>query len=181
MPSPNSPANTAAPDDTVIPSGTYVLITGALGSLRAHLVSNFAKRDDVRLRLLESVTCIVYNAWTISAKRPIAGFEAQFEIMGNLLYMSSEIAALRPRDYKTRFVFVSSIAVKDTAHVLEERVTIEAVLPNGYSDAKWAYELVLDRTLYKASLTLNITCTIVDLSEVTDAPHAIYNIDNPIR
>jgi acyl transferase domain-containing protein/acyl carrier protein/NAD(P)-dependent dehydrogenase (short-subunit alcohol dehydrogenase family)/SAM-dependent methyltransferase len=258
MPSPDSPANTAAPDDTVMqapatfearaaaiehyvqrmahrfscpapalsqaskrPSGTCVLITGASGSLGAHLVSNFAERDDVRSviclnrphsgdaqthqlkslisrgillsakglaklqtlegdmtqpmlglprevyqRLLESVTCIVHNAWTMSAKRPIAGFEAQFEIMGNLLCMSSEIAALRPRDCKTRFVFVSSIAVvghypmwKDTAHVPEERVAIEAVLPNGYGDAKWACELVLDRTLHKASPTLNMTCS----------------------
>ncbi|THY39031.1 hypothetical protein D6C98_10161 [Aureobasidium pullulans] len=182
---------------------------------------------EVYQRLLESVTCIVHNAWTISAKRPIAGFEAQFEIMGNLLCMSSKIAALRPRDCKIRFVFVSSIAVvghypmwKDTAHVLEERVAIEAVLPNGYGDAKWAYELFatssirvrqiagsrksgywnpMEHTsfLWKSSQMLkaipnlrgllswtpvdDVAGTVVDLSEVTDAPHAIYNIDNPIR
>ncbi|KAI5241808.1 polyketide synthase [Aureobasidium subglaciale] len=284
------------------PSGTCVLITGASGSLGAHLVSNLAERDDIKSviclnrphggdpqthqlkslisrgillsakgltklqtfegdmtqpmlglpretyqRLLESVTCIVHNAWTMSAKRPIAGFEAQFEIMGNLLRMASEIAGLRPRDCKTRFVFVSSIAVvghypiwKDTPQVPEERVAIEAVLPNGYGDAKWACELVLDRTLQKASPTLtcfypdqfatssirvgqiagsrksgywnpmehtsflwkssqmlnaipnlqgllswtpvdDVAGTVGDLSELTTSPHAIYNIDNPIR
>lgn len=206
------PSTTPLHSDTN-PSGACVLVTGASGSLGAHLISNLVERDDIssvicmnrphkgdpqtfQLKslisrgilvsakglaklstfegdmtrpmlglpevtyqsLLQNVTCIVHNAWTMSAKRPIAGFEPQFEIMGNLISMASDIAASRSRDRKVRFVFVSSIAVvghypiwKGTPHVPEEQVTIDAVLPNGYGDAKWACELALERTLHKVS------------------------------
>ena len=118
--------------------------------------------EDIYTSLLKSVTCIVHNAWTMSAKRPIAGFEAQFRIMGNLVALASDIVPRRFVGEKLHFLFVSSIAVvghypqwKATPHVPEERVSIEAVLPNGYGDAKWACELALDRTLHKVCLSVS--------------------------
>ncbi|KAL9083514.1 MAG: hypothetical protein Q9165_008495 [Trypethelium subeluteriae] len=106
--------------------------------------------------LVDSATCVVHNAWTMSATRPIAGFENQLHIMSKLLTLARDIASCRPPGWKTGFFFVSSIAVvgqyptwKGTPHVPEDRVPIEAVLPNGYGDAKWACELALDRTLHK--------------------------------
>lgn len=35
--------------------------------------------------LLESTTHILHNAWAMSIKRPVQGFEAQFRIMRNLI------------------------------------------------------------------------------------------------
>ncbi|OTB07889.1 hypothetical protein M426DRAFT_19442 [Hypoxylon sp. CI-4A] len=105
--------------------------------------------------LVDTVTHIVHNAWLMNAKWPLRNFEAQFQIMKNLLSLSREISIRHPSTRVT-FQFVSSIATvgyrpiwSGKSIVPEERMTIESVLPTGYGDAKYVCERMLDETLHK--------------------------------
>jgi malonyl CoA-acyl carrier protein transacylase/nucleoside-diphosphate-sugar epimerase len=111
-----------------------------------------AARQDI----IGSVTHIVHNAWLMSAKRSLKGFESQFHIMRNMLDLASDISSQRPPGSKVTFQFISSIAVvghyplsKQTVHVPEQPMYVEDILPNGYGDAKYICELMLDETLHK--------------------------------
>jgi thioester reductase-like protein/acyl carrier protein len=108
--------------------------------------------------LLGSVTHLIHNAWPMSAKRPLSGFESQFRVFRNLLDFACGVAARRPESFKFNFEMVSSIGVvgrygldnpQQVTKVPEDRVDIDSVLPNGYGEAKWGCELMLDRTLHK--------------------------------
>ena len=105
--------------------------------------------------LVRTVTHICHNAWPMSGKRPVKGFEGQFQVMRNLLDLAWDIACQRDTKHKVSFQLVSSIAT--VGHypiwtgeriVPEERMTIDSVLPNGYGDAKYVCELMLDDTLH---------------------------------
>ncbi|KAI1465201.1 uncharacterized protein F4812DRAFT_466638 [Daldinia caldariorum] len=106
--------------------------------------------------IVDKVTHIVHNAWLMNAKYPLRNFEAQFQIMKNLLNLSREISIRRIPGTKVTFQFISSIAAvghrpiwSGEPIVPEERMTIESVLPTGYGDAKYICELMLDKTLHK--------------------------------
>lgn len=106
--------------------------------------------------LLNTVTHIIHNAWPMTGKRPLSGMESQFQVMRNLIDFSRDISSRRPKGFTLSFQFISSIAVvghyplwSGNAVVPEERVTIESVLPNGYGDAKFICERMLDETLHK--------------------------------
>ncbi|KAH7139674.1 hypothetical protein B0J13DRAFT_66577 [Dactylonectria estremocensis] len=110
--------------------------------------------------LVGSVTHLIHNAWPMSAKRPLAGFESQFQVMRNLIDLGTAVVARRPESFKFSFQMVSSIGVvghyglgngEERTYVPEERSSIGSVLPNGYSDAKWGCERMLDETLHKHS------------------------------
>lgn len=111
-------------------------------------------------RLVSSVTHLVHNAWPMSAKRALAGFESQFQVMRNLIDFASDAVSRRPNGFKFSFQMVSSIGVvgeyglgngEKKTIVPEEKVGIDSVLPNGYSDAKWGCERMLDETLHEHS------------------------------
>lgn len=108
--------------------------------------------------LTSSVTHLIHNAWPMSAKRAVTGFEPQFQIMRNLIDFSSTIASRNPTTFKFTFQMVSSIGVVGhyklnstdaVTKVPESHVDIDSVLPNGYGDAKWCCERMLDATLHK--------------------------------
>ncbi|KAM4057312.1 starter unit:ACP transacylase in aflatoxin biosynthesis domain-containing protein [Hirsutella rhossiliensis] len=112
--------------------------------------------------LAGSVTHLVHNAWPMSVKRPLAGFESQFQVMRNLIDLARDAASRRPESFKFSFQLVSSISVvghygtaghsgsiSDRITVPEQRMNIDAVLPTGYSDAKWGCERMLDETLHQ--------------------------------
>ena len=106
--------------------------------------------------LLSTVTHVVHNAWLMSAKLPLKGFEVQFQIMRNMIDLARDISCRRPSGSQVTFQFISSIATvghyplwTKSVHVPEERMTIDSVLPNGYGDAKYVCELMLDATLHK--------------------------------
>lgn len=113
-------------------------------------------------RLVASVTHVVHQAWPMSVKRPLAGFEAQFAVMRNLIDLACAVTAQRPKGFRFGFQLVSSISVvgnydqsektfkegKKTI-VPEDRVNIDALLPVGYAEAKWGCERMLDETLHK--------------------------------
>lgn len=112
--------------------------------------------------VVRTVTGVIHNAWPMSGVRPIRGFEAQFAIMRNLIDLVRDAACLsRP----LTFQFISSIAVvghypvwSDEVHVPEQRVGIESVLPNGYGDAKYICERMLDATLHKHPSNFRAMC-----------------------
>ena len=107
--------------------------------------------------LVQSVTHLIHNAWPMSAKRPLPGFESQFQTMRNLIDFANEIVSRRAKSFKFGFQMVSSIGVVgqydfgSTTKIVvpEERVGIDSVLPNGYGEAKWGCERMLDETLHK--------------------------------
>ncbi|KAI6083388.1 hypothetical protein F4821DRAFT_271834 [Hypoxylon rubiginosum] len=94
----------------------------------------------------------------MSAKRALAGFESQFQVMRNLIDLACDAASRRPKTFIFSFQMVSSIGVvghyqlgnTEKTIVPEERVDIDTVLPNGYGDAKWGCERMLDETLHKS-------------------------------
>lgn len=191
-------------------SAAVVLVTGATGSLGAHLVQQFAEHPDVatvvcinrassmpvdkrqadafstrgielspssraKLRVLEADTSkpqlglprqeynwlsengthVVHNAWPMSGTRPVKAFEPQLQALRNLLDLTRSMATRKgdpSRRVRIGFQFVSSIGVVGYAgkqRVFEERVPMEAVLPSGYTEAKWACERMLDETLHR--------------------------------
>lgn len=108
--------------------------------------------------LVNSVTHLIHNAWPMSAKRALAGFESQFQVMRNLIDFANDVVSRRPKTFKFSFQLVSSIGVvghydlgstEKRIMVPEQRTTIDTVLPNGYGDAKWGCERMLDETLHK--------------------------------
>ncbi|KAH8585531.1 hypothetical protein B0O99DRAFT_154018 [Bisporella sp. PMI_857] len=118
----------------------------------------FGLSDSEYNRLVGSVTHLIHNAWPMSAKRPLVGFESQFQVMRNLVDFACDVVSRRPESFKFGFQMVSSVGVvgqyrlRDGGKkimVPEERVDIDSVLPNGYGDAKWGCERMLDETLHK--------------------------------
>lgn len=108
--------------------------------------------------LVSSVTHLIHNAWPMSAKRALAGFESQFQVMRNLVDFASDVASRYTAEFKFTFQMVSSVRVvrhyglsngAEKTMVPEDRVNIDSVLPNGYGDAKWGCERMLDETLHK--------------------------------
>lgn len=106
--------------------------------------------------LQNTVTHVLHNAWPMSGKRPLKGFELQFQVMRNLIDFVRDIACKRGDGSKVSLQFISSIATvghyplwTGKINVPEERMTIESVLPNGYGDAKFVCERMLDETLHK--------------------------------
>ncbi|RMZ82270.1 hypothetical protein DV738_g1891, partial [Chaetothyriales sp. CBS 135597] len=107
--------------------------------------------------LVQHGTHIVHNAWPMSGTRPIKAFEPQLQALRNLLDLARDMATTRKdadasNKVRIGFQFVSSIGVVGFAgqpRVLEQRVPISAVLPGGYTEAKWAGERMLEETLHK--------------------------------
>ncbi|KAI0377220.1 hypothetical protein F5Y04DRAFT_292160 [Hypomontagnella monticulosa] len=109
-------------------------------------------------------THIIHNAWPMSGTRPLKGFEPQLKTMRNLLDLARDMATLSTRSKKTRigFQLVSSIGVVGHSaepRVLEERVSMAAVMPGGYTEAKWVCERMLDETLHQYPRLFRATVT----------------------
>ncbi|XXH01490.1 hypothetical protein Hte_007850 [Hypoxylon texense] len=196
--------------DVVSSTASSVLITGASGSLGAHLVEYFARLPTVqtvycmnrrsrtdpvarqtqalesrgihldsaslsKLKVFEtdtskpllglsqdqydsivkSVTHIIHNAWPMNAVKPLKSFEPQFLAMRNLIDLAAGASARHSTGSKISFQFVSSIGVvghypthMGTPDIPEERMEIVSVLQNGYNEAKWICEGMLDETLH---------------------------------
>lgn len=102
--------------------------------------------------LAASVTHIIHQAWPMSVKRPLAGFEPQFAAMRHLADLAGAVAGRRPADFRVGFQLVSSISVVGNyrghgGRVPEAAVGVEALLPVGYAEAKWGCERMLEATL----------------------------------
>ncbi|KAL4758755.1 ketoacyl-synt-domain-containing protein [Aspergillus foveolatus] len=115
-------------------------------------------------KLVRSVTHVIHNAWPMSVKRPLSAFEPQFQVLRNLLDFAADIvgARLHSPSFKLCFQLISSIGVvghydqsshgqteqqQKAVYVPEISVDIDSVLPNGYSEAKWGCERLIQATL----------------------------------
>ncbi|QKX54293.1 uncharacterized protein TRUGW13939_01378 [Talaromyces rugulosus] len=109
--------------------------------------------------LVGSVTHFIHNAWHMSVKRPLAGFESQFQVVRNLIDFASDAVSYRPGTLQLTFQVISSIGVVGNYGVEsgqmkkkivpEDKVDIDSVLPIGYGEAKWGCERMLDETLHR--------------------------------
>lgn len=111
-------------------------------------------------RLVSTATHVIHSAWPMSGKRALDGFETQFQVMRNLINLASDVASNRPASFKFSFQMVSSIgvvglygkqdsdAMAKQVLVPEGRFGVDCILPNGYGDAKWGCERMLDETLH---------------------------------
>jgi nucleoside-diphosphate-sugar epimerase len=134
-------------------------------------------------QLVKSVTHIVHNAWPMNAKQPLSAFLPQFRVLRNLVDFAALVSAQQPSDCKVGFQFISSIATvghypihEGSPHVPEERVIIEHVLPNGYGDAKFVCERILDNTLHKHSSHFSVMA--VRLGQVAGSSTSGYWNEN---
>ncbi|MCJ1414495.1 hypothetical protein MMC32_000822 [Xylographa parallela] len=94
-------------------------------------------------------THIIHNAWPMSGTRSLKAFEPQLKVMRNLLDLARDMA-ISTAPYRIGFQFVSSIGVVGFSaepHVLEQPVTMAAVMPSGYNEGKWVCERMLTETL----------------------------------
>jgi thioester reductase-like protein len=112
--------------------------------------------EDVYSNLVNTVTSIIHNAWPMSIKRPVKGFESQFCAMRHLVDLVSAASGTRASDTKVNFSFVSSVAAvgqyptwKKEVHGPEDCMSLEAVMPIGYAEAKHVCERMLDETLHR--------------------------------
>ncbi|KAF4589049.1 Type I Iterative Polyketide synthase (PKS) [Ophiocordyceps camponoti-floridani] len=133
--------------------------------------------------LVNSVTHLIHNAWPMSAKRPLSGFESQFQVMRNLIDFGTQVSSQRPSSFRFSFQMVSSIGVVghygladavDGSRIMvpEKRVGIDCVLPNGYGDAKWGCERMLDETLHRHGSRFRIM--IVRLGQIAGSKTSGY-------
>lgn len=106
--------------------------------------------------LTGSVTHLIHQAWPMSAKRALSGFESQFQVMRNLIDFACDCSSQRPASFKFSFQMISSVGVvghyrlrdkEERIMVPEKTVDIDSVLSNGYGEAKWGCELMLNRTI----------------------------------
>jgi thioester reductase-like protein len=143
----------------------------------------FSLPVDAYNQLLQSVTHIVHNAWPMNAKQPLSAFLAQFRVVRNLVDFAALLSAHHSSDFKAGFQFISSIATvghypihERSPHVPEQRVAIEHVLPNGYGDAKFICERMLDETLHKHTSRFNVM--VVRLGQVAGSSMSGYWNEN---
>ncbi|KFY61069.1 hypothetical protein V497_03195 [Pseudogymnoascus sp. VKM F-4516 (FW-969)] len=104
--------------------------------------------------LSQHATHIVHNAWPMSGTRPLTAFTSSLQAMRNLLDLARDVA-VRNDHRRLAFLFVSSIGAVGCSvgpRVLEERLPLAVALPNGYGDAKWICERLLDATLHQFPL-----------------------------
>ncbi|KAI1454970.1 hypothetical protein F4805DRAFT_460210 [Annulohypoxylon moriforme] len=107
--------------------------------------------------LIDNVSHIIHNAWPMSGTRPIEAFEPHFHVLRILIDLAHSIASRRSgSNFRVSFQFVSSIGVvghyplwSGKTRVPEERVQMKSVLDNGYCEAKFTCERILDETLHK--------------------------------
>ncbi|OGM44214.1 putative polyketide synthase [Aspergillus bombycis] len=106
--------------------------------------------------LKTTVTHMIHSAWPMNGASDVSAFEKQFRVMRHLVDLAGEIACHRPTDSGIRFQFVSSIAtvghyplITSQNNVPEQSTKIEFVLPNGYGEAKFICERILEETLQR--------------------------------
>ncbi|KAL4930374.1 putative polyketide synthase [Aspergillus undulatus] len=101
--------------------------------------------------LLRNVTHIVHNAWPMNGLKPLPTFEGQFLVLSSLIDLAGSIAAVGGSP--VRFQFISSIGTVNGGGEMEQRSQIEKVMSNGYNEAKFVCERMLQETLQRYPAT----------------------------
>lgn len=143
--------------------------------------SQFGLSDNEYSTLTSLVTHLIHQAWPMSAKRPLAGFESQFQVMRNLIDFGAAVVSQRPPQFKFGFQMVSSVGVvgryglgngQERTMVPETRMPIDTVLSNGYGEAKWGCERMMDETLH--SCPDNFRAMVVRLGQIAGSKTSGY-------
>ncbi|KAK1144930.1 Type I Iterative Polyketide synthase (PKS) [Aspergillus melleus] len=115
---------------------------------------NLGLSTDQLSDLTRRVTHIIHNAWPMNGISRLSAFEPQFNVMSNLINLARDAASFRTKPI--RFQLISSIGTVGYRPLLsgqpiipEEPTKIEWVLPNGYGEAKYICERILDETLHQ--------------------------------
>ncbi|KAL4869560.1 hypothetical protein BDV12DRAFT_196187 [Aspergillus spectabilis] len=103
--------------------------------------------DEQWAYLQTSVTHIIHNAWPMNGVKPLSSFEGQFRVLRNLIDLARDIATAQV--HSVRFQFISSIGTVNGGGALEEHTKIEKVMDNGYSEAKFVCERMIQETLQR--------------------------------
>ncbi|KAL4945599.1 hypothetical protein BDV06DRAFT_219135 [Aspergillus oleicola] len=93
------------------------------------------------------VTHIVHNAWPMNGLKSLPTFDGQFRVLRGLLDLASEIAVTMRNII--RFQFISSIGTMNQGGAKEERSQIDKVMSNGYNEAKFVCERMIQETLQR--------------------------------
>ncbi|TDL22742.1 acetyl-CoA synthetase-like protein [Rickenella mellea] len=99
---------------------------------------------DVRKELVESLTCIINNAWKVDFNISLSSYDPLLRGVRNLV----DLALASPFSSPPRIVFTSSVAVvqgwKDKCAIPEDFVTDPSVaIGTGYGESKWVAERIL--------------------------------------
>ncbi|KAL4786525.1 hypothetical protein BJX76DRAFT_355068 [Aspergillus varians] len=97
--------------------------------------------------LQQNLTHIVHNAWPMNGVKPLSSFEGQFCMLGNLIELARGIATVQANP--VRLQFISSIGTVNRGGALEEHTEIDRVMNNGYNEAKFVCERVIQETLQR--------------------------------
>ncbi|EQL02219.1 beta-ketoacyl synthase domain-containing protein [Ophiocordyceps sinensis CO18] len=130
-----------------------VLVTGASGSLGGHLVYHLAQLPDVK-----TVVCLNRENRAEPKDRQLKAMRAKGirfpeALQAKLVVLQTDSAkplfGLPPAEYAGLAGSVTHLRRGGPTAVPERRVGIDTVLPNGYGDAKWGCERMLDETLHR--------------------------------
>lgn len=117
---------------------------------KKHLGLSQEEYDEITSR----ATAVIHNAWPMNGRRGLKGFEFALQTTRNLIDLAADIARQQTWQGGVVFQFISSIAAVGHyplrgkgAKVPEQQVEVSDVLPNGYGEAKYACERLLDKTL----------------------------------
>ncbi|KAL2831657.1 hypothetical protein BJY01DRAFT_254165 [Aspergillus pseudoustus] len=97
--------------------------------------------------LRSNITHIIHNAWPMNGINPVSSFEGQFRVIRNLIDLARD--AVAAESGPIRFQFVSSIGTVNGGGALEEPTRIERVMANGYNEAKFVCEMVIQEALQR--------------------------------
>ncbi|KAL4919042.1 hypothetical protein BDW62DRAFT_200193 [Aspergillus aurantiobrunneus] len=97
--------------------------------------------------LEQHVTHVIHNAWPMNGAKPLSSFEGQFCVMRGLIDLVRGIATVQANP--VRLQFISSIGTVSGGGALEGRTQIEKVMDNGYNEAKFVCERMIQETLQR--------------------------------
>ena len=112
-----------------------------------------------------SVTHVVHNAWPMDFRRKLRSFEAQFQILQNLLGLFVDVHTTRPI-YQPKILLVSSISVVGMYGLVHGgRIVPETPIGDtsctnrtGYAEAKLICEMILEKAVRQYRGRIEGTC-----------------------
>ncbi|KIA75959.1 polyketide synthase [Aspergillus ustus] len=120
--------------------------------------------------LRSNITHIIHNAWPMNGIKPLSSFEGQFRVIRNLIDLARD--SVEAESGRIRFQFVSSLGTVNGGGALEEPTRIERVMANGYNEAKFVCERVIQETLQRYPDLFQ--ATIVRLGQITGSRETGY-------
>ncbi|KAF8990609.1 hypothetical protein BDQ17DRAFT_1433645 [Cyathus striatus] len=134
-----------------------ILSSGKVDILEADLtVPGFSISSHIYNKILNTVTHIIHNAWTVDFNLSLISFENNIKGLRNLI----DFAISSPHKSSVKFVYSSSIGVFQNIHengmgkpIPEDIPTqAETAVGNGYTESKWISEKILANAAKRTTL-----------------------------